>query len=200
MAAQSLLATMASQVEAECEEHVAQARAEADTILADARAKAGASREAALAAAQAEKERLDTLWRQKAEAESIRLELAMKNEAVEAVLSAVRDELRRIAEGPEFRGLLERLLEELMEAAGDRDDVVVLGPPSQTDSIKQWLSGHGKGGVSVEGSQAFWDGVAVQDPNRTYRISNTLSRRFAQVEPDIRKHCMTTLFGSEGGA
>ncbi len=191
---------MAQQVQADCDEHLAQARAEADRIMADARAKAEASREAALADARAEKERLDALWKQKAEAESIRLELAMKNEAVKAVLAEVQAGIRRLVDSPDFTGVLDRLLDELMDAAGDQGDIVVLGPPAQADHIKQWLADHGKQNVPVEGSQELWDGVAVQDPAKTYRISNTLTGRFERVEQDARKHCMTALFGSGGGA
>lgn len=198
MASVSLLDTMAAQVEAECDEHLAAARAEADRIMAEARAKAEAAREDALANARAEKERLDALWKQKAEAESIRLELAMKNEAVEAALAEVRASIRRLVQSPEFEGVLQRLLDELMEEAGGQSDIVVLGPTQQADTIKKWLADRGKQNMPVEGSDELWDGVAVQDPARTYRISNTLTGRFARVEQDARRHCMTALFGSGG--
>jgi vacuolar-type H+-ATPase subunit E/Vma4 len=90
------------------------------------------------------------------------------------------------------------LLAELMEEAPDSGDLQVLAPPAHADRVSSWLSNNGRAGVGVEGSEAFKDGVAVQDPGRTFRISNTLSGRFALMEQEIRKHCMTTLFG--GGA
>lgn len=200
MASPALFETMARQVEAECAQHTAKARAESDRILADAHAKARASGEAALASAKAERDRLDTLWKQKAEAESVRLELAMKNDTVEAVLAAVSANIRTLAASPDFPTVLESLLTELMAAAGSAGDVQVLGPAAHVDLIKNWLAAHGHGGVKVEGSAEFWDGVAVQNPARTWRISNTLTGRFARMDQTVRKHCMTSLFGAGGAA
>jgi len=194
----ALLETMAKQVEAECETHRAAAQSEADRIVQDARAKADAARDASLAHAQAERDRLDSLWQQKADTERIRLELEMKNDAVEAVLAEARDRIHRTIASPEFGGVLDALLDELMADAPDRGDLQVLAPPAHTDRVSSWLAEHGRSGVHVEGSEAFRDGVAVQDPARTFRISNTLTGRFALMEQEIRKHCMTTLFGDEG--
>lgn len=195
-----LFETMSAQIEAECGEHRAAAQAEADRIASEARAKADAARTAALAAAQAERDRLDSLWRQKGEAERIRLELAMKNDAVEAVLAEARAEIARAVASPEFGDVLDKLLAELMEEAPESGDLKVLAPPKYTDRVSSWLSENGRAGVDVEASQAFEDGVAVQDPGRTFRISNTLSGRFELMEQDIRKQCMTTLFDGGGAA
>jgi len=200
MASPALFETMTRQVEAECAEHLAKARAEADRILADAHAKSRAAAESALASAKAERDRLDSLWKQKAEAESVRLELAMKNDAVEAVLAEATAGIRRIASGPDFPRVLESLLAELMAAAGGGSDVQVLAPAAHVDLVKQWLSGHGHAGVAVVASSEFWDGVAVQNPARTWRVSNTLTGRFARVDQAVRKHCMTVLFGPGGAA
>ncbi len=195
MASPALFQTMTRQVEAECADHLGKARAEAERILADARTKAAASRQAVLAAAEAEKARLDSLWKQKAESESVRLELAMKNDAVEAVLAEVHRELRNATSGPGFGGIVDSLLGELMAAVGPSNDVRLLAPTSQSDRVRGWLERNGRGGVPVEDSPEFWDGVAIQDPQRSYRISNTLTGRFARVEQSARKHCMTALFG-----
>ncbi len=200
MASPALFETMARQVEAECSEHLAKARAEAERILADARAKARDAGEAALASAKAERDRLDALWKQKGEAEAVRLELSMKNDAVEAVLAEVSAGIKRLASGPEFPAVLERLLAELMAAAGGEKNVQVLGPAAHVDLIKSWLAGHGHAGVTVQGSPEFWDGVAVQDPARSWRVSNTLTGRFTRVDQAVRKHCMTALFGAGGAA
>ncbi len=200
MASPALFETMARQVEAECAEHLAKARAEAERILTDARAKARASTEAALASAKAERDRLDTLWKQKGEAESVRLELSMKNDIVEALLAEVSAGIRRMATSPEFTKVIDRMLAELMAAVAGTSGVQILGPPAHVELIRAWLADHGHAGVKAEGSTEFWDGVAVQDPARTWRVSNTLSGRFARVDQAVRKHCMTTLFGSGGAA
>jgi len=195
MASPALFDTMTRQVEAECAGHLDKARAEAERILADARAKAAASRDAVLAAAEAEKSRLDSLWKQKGESESVRLELAMKNDAVEAVLAEVAKELRATTSGSGFPAILDSLLRELTAAAGSASNLQLLAPASHVEHVRGWLQKNGHGSVKVEGSSEFWDGVALQDPQRTYRISNTLTGRFARVEQAARKHCMTALFG-----
>jgi vacuolar-type H+-ATPase subunit E/Vma4 len=200
MASPALFETMSRQVEAECAEHLAAARADADRILADARAKARASTEAALAAAKAERERLDTLWRQKAEAEAVRIELSMRNEVGEAILVQVESEVKRLVSTPQFSTVIESLMAELMGAVRDEKDIHVLGPPAHIDFVRRWLANHGRAGVAVEASEEFWDGVAVQNSARTWRISNTLMGRFARVDQEVRKHFMTTLFGSKGAA
>jgi len=143
---------------------------------------------------------LDALWKQKGVAESTRLELSMKNDAVEAVLAEVSAGIKRLVSGPDFPAVLERLLTELMSAVGNEKNVQVLGPVSHVDLVKSWLSSHGHAGVHVEGSPEFWDGVAVQDPARTWRMSNTLTGRFARTDQAVRKHCMTALFGAGGAA
>jgi vacuolar-type H+-ATPase subunit E/Vma4 len=198
MATSSLFETMTRQVEAECAGHLAKARAEAERILADARAKAVTSRDATLATARAEVDRLDVLWKQKTEAESVRLELAMENDAVEAVLEKVRAEMTRVAAGPEFPGLLSRLLDELIPAIPSGDDVELLGPAAHIEHIRQLIGTRGKQRIEVKASDQFQDGVAAQDRARTWRISNTLHGRFQHMEQAARKHCMTTLFGSKG--
>jgi vacuolar-type H+-ATPase subunit E/Vma4 len=189
---------MTRQVEAECADHLAKARAEADRILRDAQAKAAASRDAVLAAARTEIDRLDTLWKQKTEAESVRLELTMEKETVEAALAEVQSEIRKIAAGPNFGRILEQLAREVVNAVGDVKGLEALGPETQIEAVKKWFASAGHAGVSVKGTAEFWDGVALQDPQRSYRISNTLTGRFARVEQAARKHCMTALFGSRG--
>ena len=124
----------------------------------------------------------------------------MKNEAVEAVLADVSRQVREIASGPAFGPILDSLLAELMGAAGSGDDMEVLAPEAHADHVRGWLERNGRGGLKVVGSREFWDGVAVQDAKRTYRISNTLTGRFGRVEQVARKHCMTALFGQGGSA
>ena len=77
------------------------------------------------------------------------------------------------------------------------DDVVVLAPESQVGHVEQLLAKSGHNGLAVEGSAVVWDGVAVQDKQRTFRISNTLSGRYARVEDGARKLCMVSLFGKD---
>lgn len=191
----TLFETMTSQVEAEREAHLAEARERASQIRADAEQEAQASREAALKAAAQEKELLDLRLRQKAQAEASKAELAMRNETVEAVMRRVEAEIKSIVEGPNFPKILDALLTSLMDAAGD-GEYVVLAPEKHVDHVRQWLESHGHSGVPVEGSPSAWDGVALQDHAKTYRISNTLTGRYRRVGQEARRHCMVSLFGA----
>lgn len=199
MKAEALFETMSRQVQEDCDQTTGAARTEAERILAEARDKSVARHASAMEAVQAEKELLDLRWLQKAETEISKANLAMKKDAVIAVFHKVREEVRRIAESPGYPGLLSVLLKEVLAFA--EGEIVVLAPEKHVDYVGNWLKENGYDGVRVEGSTEMWHGIAVQDPGRTYRVSNTLVGRFARVEKESRKLCMTSLFSAprEGG-
>lgn len=192
MSSEALKESMARRVEDQCAHIAAEAESEANAIRDRARAQAQAVRESTIASVEREIAQLRERWEQKARAEAARAELAMKNEAVEAVMDTVTQRIRAIVDSDRFTTILSGLLAELMSAA--EGDIVVLAPPSHVDFVKSQLSEHGHGSVPVEGSAALWDGVALQDPRRTYRISNTLTSRYSQVLQEARKICMKELF------
>jgi vacuolar-type H+-ATPase subunit E/Vma4 len=185
---------MAQGVSAQCDRMAGGARAEAEAIIAEARNKAVAQREHALASTQAEKAVLDERWRQKAEAEAIKAALAMQKLVVTSVLDRVEQIIEETVSGPHFPAILDALLAEVMAAA--EGDVVVLAPEAHAGHVRAWLGANGYGHLPVEGSASMRDGVAVQDPSRTFRVSNTLSGRYARVEQETRRICMTGLFGN----
>lgn len=191
----ALFETMAQGVTARCDRMIGDARAEAEAIVNEARSKAAAQRDQTLASVNAEKAVLDERWRLKAEAEAIKAALAMQKSAVNAVLERVEEIIEETIAGPNFPAVLDALLAEVMQAA--EGDVVVLAPEAHADHVKQWLDTNGYGHLSVEGSRAMRDGVAVQDPSRSFRVSNTLYGRYARVEQETRRICMTGLFGTE---
>ncbi|MFP6582600.1 MAG: V-type ATP synthase subunit E family protein [Candidatus Hydrogenedentota bacterium] len=190
----ALLETMTAQVTEECEGNRAAAQQEANAIKADAESESAAQRDTVQAGTDAEMERLDERWRQMAHAEASRADLMVKNDAVKAIMEKVQAEVRAIVAGGEFPGLLDALLTSLQSEINE--SVVVVGPESHVDHIKGWLASNGHAGVTVQGSAEMWDGVAVQDAERTYRISNTLSGRYGRVEQDARRLCMVKLFGN----
>ncbi len=192
----SLFNTMTQRVTAECDRNLAEARDEASRIHADAEAESQTQREQAMSAVNAEIMLLDERAHRKAEAEAAKAELEMRNDIVEAVMAEVRSEVQRTVASDAFPSILDALLETLMTAAGEGNGYVILAPESHVDHVKQWLSGNGDVGVPVEASTAVWDGVAMQDPLRTYRISNTLSGRYTRMEQEARRHCMVSLFGA----
>jgi vacuolar-type H+-ATPase subunit E/Vma4 len=185
---------MSKQVAEECARRKDNATRDAEAILADVRAKSAAKRESLLAATASEMDLLDLRWRQKADAEASRADLSMKNEAVKAVMANVEAEVRSIVESAGFTGILESLLAQVMAVA--EADVIVLAPAKHVDTVSAWLGENGHGGVTVKESLAVWGGVAIQDPDRTYRISNTLTGRYRRVGEEARKLCMRSLFGA----
>ena len=192
----ALFETMTRQVDAECAQNLDAGRREAEAIETEARTKSRALRDATLEATQREVEMLKLRWEQKAEAEAAKAALLVRKETVEEVLSTIEGEIHSMVEGSDFPAVLDSLLAELMAAVSD-NDVVLLAPESQADHVRDWLNANGRKSVSVETSSAMWDGVAVQDAVRTYRISNSLTMRFKRMESEIRKVCATTLFDSD---
>ena len=200
MSGVALFETMSQQIAEQCGRGAAEARREADGIEADARAKSRAHRDATLKTAQSEVAMLKLRWEQKAEAEAAKAALLVRKETVEEVLSTIDTKIRSIVEGPDFPAVLDALLAELMAAVSGDDDVVLLAPEAHADHVRAWLKANDERSVTVEASSAMWDGVAVQDAARTYRISNSLAMRFRRVESEIRKVCATTLFGGDASS
>lgn len=188
----ALLETMAQQAAEECSQTVSHARDEQDAILREARAQSDARRETLLHTTADEMDALDKRWLLKGEAGAAKAALVVQNDAVREVLEGVRAEIGRMAEGPEFRAVIEALLAEVMAVAPE--NVIVLAPGPHVGHVRQWLGTNGYNGIPVEDAPALLDGVAVQDRERSFRISNTLSGRFARVEQAARKLCMETLF------
>lgn len=193
----NLLDTMARNVAEECERTLAEARSTAEVTIAEAREKGVSLRASTLEATQSSMELLDLRWKQKAESEAVRAALSMKNSAIEATLSHVEEAIRTLAQSSEFEGILDTLLSELMEVV--EGEVVVLAPEAHVDRVRKWLAEHGKEALSVEGTAILNDGVAVQDADRKWRISNSLSTRYRRVEQATRRVCMSDLFDEGGG-
>ncbi len=189
----TVIESMSLQAAEQCESTRSEANREAEGIADKARAQSDALRDEALIATRHEMDALDELWRQKAEAEAAKAGLVMQNDAVRVVLDNVSEENHRIVASDEFPATLDVLLSELMAAAPA--DVVALAPPDHCGHVREWLANNRYEGVPVEGASSMWDGVAVQDRARTFRISNTLTGRFSRVEQQARRICMMALFG-----
>lgn len=196
MKGSALLETMARQVDEVYEGNLRVARDSARAIDEEAREACDAQETSTIKSTQAEVETLADRWRQKADTEAAKAALVVQNESVCAVLDRVDEEVRTLVAGKAFPAVLDALLEELMAAAPK--GVVAIAPPDHVDHVKKWLAGNGHAKTKVEGSADTWDGVAVQDPDRTFRISNTLTGRLSRVEQQARKLCMTALFGGAG--
>ena len=196
----ALFETMSQQVASQCESNLSEAKREAQAIVAEARAQCAEQRETVLSVTHDELAALNERWRQKAEAEAAKAALGVKNAATQEVLRQVDGDIRSTVEGPEFEAVLDALLEELMAVEEGGDDFKVLAPEAHVDRVRNWLANNGHDGVPIETSPELWDGVALQDTNRTFRISNALTGRYSRVLEEARKICMTTLFDDADSA
>ncbi len=190
----ALFDSMAQQVAQTVEKRLADARQEADRIRAEGQRTAEELYTRGMESARAEIEAADRRTRQQVSSEAEKNRLAAQHQVVEEVLEEVRRELARRADSPGFVSVLEALLAEILEQE-TRNDLVVLAPAAHVDAVRSWLEQTGRGGLTVEPWPDVVDGVAVQDPRRTFRISNTLSGRLEIVINHARKLCQDRLFG-----
>ena len=195
IAAGPLLELMSQQAEAQRSAITATGKAEAERINTQAQQEGAASRERSLRAAEAELTAAAQRGRERAEAEAHMLVLTTKDTIASEILDAAVAALAQLTSGPAFTPVLERLLAEVLE--GTAGDIVVLAPPSYVDTVKSWLEANGRGGLEVVATSSLKDGVAIQDAAKTYRVTNTLSARFARQEGALRKLCLQQLFGGE---
>ncbi len=195
MSTSSLLETMTQEVENERVRIVDSARAEAARLLAEAQAEAGRRRDRAVADATAELAEAAQRSRERAEAEAEMIVLTTKDTITDEILSAVAQELDRVVEQPGFPAILEALLEEALADTPLAE--VVLAPPEHVERCRQWLADHGHEALEVRGKDSLPDGIALQDLQRSFRVTNTLSARLDHQEGRLRKLCLTRLLPGE---
>jgi len=195
MEADALLDALTRSADERCETTLAKARVEADTILEQARQQCAQRREKALAAVRAELDNVARDSRARAEAEAARATLSLRETVAEDVMGQVMAEVERHVQGPAFAQTFDALLGEIAEEI--RTGVRVLAPPLQVDRCRQWLAGHRLAEVEVRPAPDIAGGVAVEDADRTFRVTNTLAVRYAVCERGARKTCVALLFAEE---
>lgn len=188
---------MADEAVRQCEEKLADAHREAERIVEEARRTVARRHTNAVDQARVELDQAAERARRLAKVEADKIDQAAKHAVTEDVLGRVRQELARLAADDEaFSPVLEALLGELLPEM--REGMVVLAPPGHVERCRSCLRRHGMDAILVEGRPDWTDGVAVQDLERTFRTSNTLSGRFAKLEAEARKLCVTCLTGEDG--
>ncbi len=175
------------------EEILAEARRQADAIIEGARADAEAKRQETLAEIEAELRDIAERERALVKAETDKAAMSVEDQVAEDALAKVRQELKAVAESPRFPGILEGLLHELLQDAPP--DVKVIAPEAHAGHVQDWLTENGYTGIEVEGAAWLVDGAALEDPKRSYRITNTLTGRFEKLQNQARRLCMKRLFG-----
>lgn len=192
----ALLDTMAQQADGQCARIAGDAQAEAERIIEQARADAAAHRDAVWRAVKAEEAHKDRMSAQFARVEADKARLAARNAAVSDVMALVDREISRIVESPEFGAILQKLLGEALAAS--EGPVVIECPAAQAELCRSTAVRLGADVREVVASRTIRDGVAVWNPERTVRISNTLRGRLAILEDEARKHIVQRLFTGRG--
>jgi len=187
--------TMKREARERCESIRDKARDEAQRIVDAARRAASESREKTLEEGRhnADAHRVDI--RRRAQSEAERASMTMREQVVDRILDEVHEALSAIVERADFPALVCRLLAEVMEETPG--EPVVLAPPAHTAACRQWLDAHGRAAVPVEADERLWDGVAVTDSARSFRLTNTLTGRFEKSRATARKAALHRLFGGQ---
>jgi vacuolar-type H+-ATPase subunit E/Vma4 len=198
-----LLERMTEQVSKQCEDIRTATKAEVDRIANDAKNQGDAMRDQSMSSLESELNAAATRMRERAESEAHMLTLTAKDTIADELLISVRSALREAARSDAFPEYLKALLQELFEetktrlreegAEEDLTRLTVLSPPGQEERCKEWLKEHGYGNLTVEVATDLEDGVAVQDAQPTFRITNTLSARLTKREDDMRRLCLDNL-------
>ena len=183
---------MAQQADGQCAQVAAEAQAEAEKIRAQAQAQAASHREAVWRTVRGEESHKDRMSAQFAAVAAGKVRLAARNLAVTEVMTLVDREIDRIVDGVEFGAMLENLLDEALAASSG--PVIIECPAAHVDRCRALASRRGAEVRDVVASQTLRDGVAVWNPERTLRISNTMRGRLAILEDDARKHIVRRLF------
>ncbi|MCF6285231.1 MAG: hypothetical protein L3K26_08575 [Candidatus Hydrogenedentes bacterium] len=196
-----LLDLMSQQIATQRQDFLRAAHDEAAKIQQGVQQRADQRRTETLRAVEGELAAMAARSRERIEAEAHMVTLTTKDTITNEVLASVEEALAERAASAEFPAILDALLAELM---GDSpSDVVVLAPEAHVDHCKRWLESHGYADLLVEALPGLTDGVAIQDPGRKFRFTNTLSARFRLQEGALRKQALSRLFpdsdpGGEG--
>jgi len=185
-----LFEAMSSEVAGHRAAILSEARAEARAIVEAGRRDADAWRDRALADARRALELQERQERERIHQDTARRAQQAVQLVEEEVLARVRAELDRVAPAPGFGSVVLRLLEELLEAPDPIDPqgpVRVLAPPAHVEACREWLLAHGYNAVEVAAAPGLRDGVALEDPQRTCRVTHSLTRRFEKVEGEVRR-------------
>ncbi len=195
MSTNSLLETMTEEVARQRASVLESAQSESESILAKAREDAAQRRKRAVETAEAELTETVQRERERTESEAEMKVLTAKDTITDEILAEVAVELSRVVEKPEFPALLEALLSEALADTPKAE--VVLAPPAHVEHCRGWLAANGHGALEVRGMDSLLDGIAVQDKQRSFRVTNTFSARLENQEGRLRKLCVARLLPGE---
>ncbi len=189
----ALNALLTEQAEARCAEIRAAGEAQARQIAEAADARIAERAQEAHATLDAELAGAHERAVERAQAEANMVVKTTRDQIADGLLERVRQDLAALANSEQMRDVIGKLLREVLGEAPQGG--TVLAPPAHADFVREQVQQQGRGDLQVEAHPRLSDGVAVQDARQTYRVTNSLSSRYARLERQARRHAMQRLFG-----
>ena len=187
----SLLDAMTRETDARCREHLSEAEKQADELVLQASEKCAKRRAELVESARAASAKQVKHEHERALTDAARREDALEGSIAEEIFVEVLDAIEGLTLSEEFPKILRALLDEALH--GQSGELEVLAPPKNAEDCVRWLSSRGLDKVKVVADETILDGVAVQDPGRTFRLTNTLSSRCVKLKNTIRQICAEKL-------
>ncbi len=174
---------------------LAEAEQQANSIIEEARTEREQKREAALEDARRDAEIAERNAREQGRADAERTALMLQETVAEDAIRRVRDKIRHTMSTSAASQIVEALLAELAGELGAGRRVLV--SPDHAGVCRRWLAEHDLDDTEVVEDAGIVDGVAVEDADRSFRITNTLSARLDKRQNDARRLCLDMLFDGD---
>lgn len=191
----AFLNRMTELLEQRCLECLKEAEFRADEILSKAKMQSEEQLCEALENARAKAENLKRRVKTQVKEEATDQILLLRETLVEETLAAISDSIEEIVNGPDFPHVLVTLIEETLHQIEGK--AIVKVPQLHLDYCRQWLDKRNYPHVSLDPISEMRDGVIIEDPDHTFRITNTLSGRLEKSVGDIRMLCIKKFFSEE---
>lgn len=192
MALEEILEALDGEAEAERERVERRAQAQAARILEEAKAEAeelkAKEREKALLGLEAQKARILSA----AKLEVKRAIAKAKEEIIAQVFEDVNAKLAGLGAQSDYRGVLEKLVQQAV-AAANGDSVVVAR--NEDEALVRELVANIGAGCSVEGGLKGLGGVMVRTAGDSVTIDNSIDSRLEKASRLLRPEVTSTLFG-----
>ncbi len=193
MALERLLSVLTLEADTEVAAVLDQARAEAAPLRERTEAEVDAGRTADARSWEAEREQALALTLVDARRRARDAELVARDHLLARVLDRARARLPAALARPEFRAGLPRLLEEALEALGDRP-AILRAPPALLGVLEPLARARPR--LELQADPAAGSGFVLTSADGSLRIDATLEHRLAQLAPRLRQDILARLKGT----
>ncbi len=197
MSTERFLEAMTAETRRQCAAIIEAAQNTAAERIDAANAAVAERRREALETLAARHARLEAQTRDQATADASRNTFMVRNILVNECIAAAHERLIKIAESPDFAGIILLLLQESLQFADEPVPVTVRVPARFEDAVKAFLNGNGLHDVQVVSQDAPVDGVVIQADDGSFRVYNTLALRLKQNVKKASALAYRRFFGAQ---